>query len=267
YSQFLNLLIHNSCLRLSSIKRLGFAMNKELREKAIEAYLSQKEGFDWSGLMHYAQVLLGSRDDVQMGINSPKPDGEKFKQAQKEGKKYLENADIKIDPNRFRDNCAKMLESYIRKGVLHDSVQVKSMKAINWQDLTDKSISMAMVDPNKFFLLASMDLASEDQTGTFQMALAGLLINVVRAYLDSTGEAMTELLSSSKDSSLSPKSLACPVCGSVASISSIDESESSKSRGRKLFCACCGTAWPFETERCGLCGQTDPEKRDYLFFY
>lgn len=76
-------------------------MNKELREKAIDAYLSQKEGFDWSGLMHYAQALLGSRDEVEMGINAPKLDDEKFNQAQKEGKKYLEVADSKSIPNSF----------------------------------------------------------------------------------------------------------------------------------------------------------------------
>lgn len=239
-------------------------MNKHLRQQVINAYLSRKDGFDWSGLMRYAQAILSSRDEIEENITPPEFDVGKAKQAQKEGRTYLEVANIRIDPKEFRANCAKMLDAYIRNGVLHDPEQVESMKGIKWDDLTDRTISMAVVDPDEFFSLALLDLSKEKSDRAFKVVLAGLLISIVRSYLNSIGQAMTELLSHTDEVASSNKSLACPVCGTAATISAVKENAETRMGTKELFCACCGTAWPFERVRCGFCGQTNPDKLGYL---
>lgn len=240
-------------------------MSSKIRQKVIDAYLSRKDGFDWSGLMHYAQALLTSRDEVKNTMNFPEFDEAKARQALQEGKCYLQVANLRIDPRQFRDNCRKMFKLYIKNGLIHDPDQIKALEKINWEDLTDKTVSMAMVDPNDFFVRASMDLSTGEANDVFQLVLAGLLISVVRCYLNPTGEAMAKLFSSLDEKTSSDKPLTCPVCGSVASISAVKEYEEGKSSTRELFCACCGASWPFERIRCGLCGQTNPDKLNYVF--
>lgn len=239
-------------------------MNKKLRKHVIESYLNRKDGFKWAGLMQYAQALLDSLDELQKNLDAPKFRKEYAQLALKEKMSYLEVACIELDPKQFRVNCAKLLDIYIRNGALSGPEKIDLMRNVNWSDLEDDTISLATIDPNEFFDVATWDLGKNEPDETFPVVLAGLLIGVVRCYLNLIGQGMTEYLSKTDEVSSADKPLCCPVCGSSASLSGVKENAESKAGTRELFCSCCGTVWPFERIRCGLCGQTNPDELTYV---
>ncbi|MCD8339669.1 MAG: formate dehydrogenase accessory protein FdhE [Burkholderiales bacterium] len=238
-------------------------MDKTTRLNAIEDYKKKKDGFDWSGLMEYAGNVLSSRDEISTGIETPPFSKEKAEEALKEGVPYLKLEPVLIDPAQFRKKCEELEQLYIDKGLFHGAEQLQAVKKFDWDKLTDKTIGKAGVSPNDFFLDASKELCAEDEKIS-TILLAGLLVNVVRAYLNGTGEEMTEFLAHRDPVRTSNQPMKCPTCNEPATLGAVLEGVENSGNAKRLYCVCCGTVWPFERIRCAHCGNRNSSKLKYI---
>lgn len=240
-------------------------MTESLREKAIEGYLDRDDGVDWKGLMTYANSMFDVRDSIKPNLPSFKFDGEEARRLFNEHSAYLKALPLIIDPKDFRDNCRLLQKRFIETGVINEPHQIEMLNTLDWDKLPDEVIALAGKDPSELFERASSDLGIDAEDGESQSVLAGLFINIIRAYLKPVGEAMTDALTRLDEVAVRDKPLLCPTCGSVPAISSVSEVAGTQSNERKLFCSCCGTVWPFERVRCAYCGNTNSNKLKYIY--
>lgn len=245
-----------------SMQRATMAGKKE-RQAAVDYYRNLSGDFDWNALMDYTSGVLEARDAVEDAQSAPDFNEETARSAIASGSAYLKLSPQPIDSASFRKHCSDILEDFISRGIVHDE-QIEAMRHIEWDKLRDEVCALAGSDPNEFFIEAVPQLLGEKRSELAEVVLAGLLINVVRAYLGGCGTSMSGYLSSQNREEVPANSFKCPTCGQPASLSQIIDASEDCGHERRLFCACCGTAWPYERRRCGLCGQTDTDKLQYL---
>lgn len=236
---------------------------KKERSAAVGYYRNLAGDFDWNALMDYTSGVLEARDAVEDAQAPRVFSTETARRALLSQTAYLKLSSQTIDPVLFRAHCADILEDFINRGIVHDE-QIEAMRHIDWKALDDNVCLLAGSDPNEFFIEAVPLLLGEKRSELAEVVLAGLLINVVRAYLAGCGKSMTEYLSTQSFAEVSANSFKCPTCGQPASLSQVIDVSGEAVHERRLFCACCGTAWPYERIRCGLCGQRDGDKLQYL---
>ncbi|MBQ8829419.1 MAG: formate dehydrogenase accessory protein FdhE [Burkholderiaceae bacterium] len=239
-------------------------MNSQKRQEAFAYYRAQKGVLDWNPLMDYASKVLACRDRIEKQVQDVSFSKESAEQAIQSAKPYLQLCSLRIDSERFISDCIQLVESFIDSEIIHDE-QISEILAIDWNKLRSETIEKVGEDPNAFFDDAVLDLAGSSVTETQEVVLAGILINVVRAYLNPVGLKMTNLLSHEERDLFRKAPFLCPTCGGPASLAQVTNQENSFNHTRKLFCACCGTTWDYEKERCGLCGEFDGQKLDYIY--
>ncbi len=86
----------------------------------------------------------------------------------------------------------------------------------------------------------------------------------VSTYLSSLGVQMTEFVGHPGDLKVSDQPMTCPTCGQPPTLASLGNEGNIAGNSRKLFCACCGTVWPFERVRCAYCGTRNTNKLKYV---
>ena len=240
-------------------------MAETLREKAIEGYLQRNDGIDWRGLMTYANTMFDVRDSISVPQTTYSFNGTEARKLFDEHEPYLSVHPLSIDPEAFRENCKAIGLAFIDKGLITAPEHIDFVNSIDWSRLTDETIAIGGKDPSLFFEVANKDLGVSEDNADAQAVLAGLFINLLRAYLNPIGEEETEALRKLDEVSVRDKPLLCPTCGSRAAISSVREAEGTQSNERQLFCSCCGTVWPFERVRCAVCGSTNSDKLKYYY--
>ncbi len=238
-------------------------MNKALRKTGVHKYKNKIAGFDWCGLMDYATNVLNSRDKIAEGLPTPPFSKEKAEEAVKAEVPYLQYVPVPIDPATFRKKCAELEQLYIDKGVFHGIEQLEVVMKFDWEKLSDDTIAKAGVSPNEFFLGASNELCPGDDS-VASILLAGLLVNVVRAFLSGTGEEMTEFMSKQDKVRTSDQPSLCPTCGEPPTLAAVLEGQDNSGNARRLYCVCCGTVWPYERIRCAHCGTRNTTKLKYV---
>ena len=182
----------------------------------------------------------------------------------KEKVTYLSLKPVQIIPSEFRGHLNELVKEFLEQDIIHDEHNKSLLRSVDLAKLTDKTIELAGQDPNQFFLEAVNELQGEEKNELLQMILAGLLINAVRAYLNSIGTQMTEFLSHPADLKVSDQPRTCPTCGQPPTLASMGNEGNIAGHTRKLFCACCGTVWPFERVRCAYCGTRNTNKLKYV---
>lgn len=239
-------------------------MTNEKRKEVINTYRARKDSFDWNGLMDYANALLECRDRIQATVKPVAMDETVAAKAMKEKVPYLSLKPVQIIPTDFRGHLNELVKEFLEQEIIHDEHNKSLLRSVDLSKLTDETISLAGSDPNQFFLQAVEELQKEKKNELLQMILAGLLINAVRAYLNSVGVQMTEYLSQPADLKISEQPMTCPTCGQPPTIASMGNEGNTAGHSRKLFCACCGTVWPFERVRCAYCGTRNTNKLKYV---
>lgn len=234
------------------------------RKAAIAAYRNRKDSFDWNGLMDYADALLTARDKIEEGVTPVSLNEEIADKAIKEKVTYLSLCPVEIKPETFRGNLKLLIKEFLEQNIIHDEHNKSLLRDLDLSALTDATIALAGQDPNRFFISAVEELGGNNEDELFSIVLAGLLINALRPYLDNLGQEMTEYLSTPSDLKVSDSPKTCPTCGQPPSLAAMGKESNTMGHSRKLFCACCGTIWPFERVRCAFCGTRNTNKLKYV---
>jgi FdhE protein len=239
-------------------------MNLKRRQDAIAEYRARSGEMDWNALMDHAEAVLAARDRVEEQIPRAEFDAAKAREAVDTATPYLKLVPRRIDAADFRRFAAEILTSFTDKDIIQRE-HLDALGAVDWSRLTDETIAWAGINPDKFFINAIRELLGETPEEMAEVVLAGVLINVVRAYLDSVGEDMSEFLAREDEVTYEERPLRCPTCGQPASLSSVLEGSDKAGSARRLFCACCGTVWPFERIRCAGCGTRNSNQLEYVY--
>ncbi len=238
-------------------------MDKTNRRLAVEDYRSKKDGLDLSDLAKYADTILGCRDVIEDKVKNSEFSKADAETAVRTGVPYLQLHPEKIDPEQFRQACVYLNQAFVDKGIHVCPSHKEIAQSFKWDKLTDETIALAGVRPNDFFMAASEEVIDSDDPSA-DMVLAGVLISVVRAFLDGIGEEMTYYLSRQDEVKFKDLPMLCPTCGEAPALSSVLEGSDSSGSARRLFCYCCGTSWPFERVRCARCGSRNSNKLRYI---
>lgn len=178
----------------------------------------------------------------------------------------LSKAPISIDDVQLFGTC-KQIAEYMAEGAGLDGEVAESLRSIDWYKLVGKfDLKLAGSNPPEF---VEECLKNFDVFGIGPEVPASIVMMVVAFALRSHIQPAAEKLfaavpKETKESIAREHPLACPVCGSPAAASHVDAAKGMEGRGREQYCSMCGTSWPFERMRCGVCGTENAARLHYF---
>ncbi len=125
----------------------------------------------------------------------------------------------------------------------------------------DASATRAGSDPAAFAEAFADALAVEgaDEQAVHVGVIAAML--AVRALIDGPARKASEGLR--RIGAGDAHTLSCPVCGGDPALARIGDTDGVQGRGKELWCAQCGTTWPFDRVRCARCGTRNQGRLHY----
>lgn len=178
----------------------------------------------------------------------------------------LPKAPAPIDEVQFFGSCRAIAQHLVEHAGLDDEV-AKSLAELDWYKLVGKfDLDLAGRAPAEFVEACLKDF---DSLGIGSDVPANLVMMVVSFALRAHIQPVAERLFSAVPRSIaeSPQRehpLNCPVCGSPATASHVSMASGIDGRKREQYCSMCGTSWPFERMRCGVCGTENAARLHYF---
>ena len=142
-----------------------------------------------------------------------------------------------------------------------------ALRALDWYKLTGAfNLKLAGSNPPQFIEGCLKDF---DSFGIGPELPASVVMMVVafalRAHIQPAAEQLFAAVPKDvRESAQREHPLNCPVCGSPAVASHVDAASGIDGRSRHQFCSMCGTVWPFERMRCGVCGTENATRLHYF---
>ena len=178
----------------------------------------------------------------------------------------LAKAPAVIDKTRFFGTC-KRVSDYIADGAGLEEGVVEGLRALDWYKLVGQfDLKLAGSQPAEF---VEGCLKGFDAFGIGSDVPASIVMMVVsfalRAHLQPAAEQLFALVPKAvRAGARYEHPLSCPVCGSPATASHVAAASGIDGRSREQYCSMCGTVWPFERMRCGVCGTENATRLHYF---
>ena len=178
----------------------------------------------------------------------------------------LAKAPAAIDGTRFFGTCKRISEYLADNAALDDDV-AEALRTLDWYKLVAAfDLDLAGRAPAGF---VEHCLKEFDSFGIGPDVPASLVMMVVsfalRAHLQPVAERLYgEVSRDVKESHQHERPLNCPVCGCPAVASHVAVASGIDGRDRQQYCSMCGTSWPFERMRCGVCGTENASRLHYF---
>lgn len=178
----------------------------------------------------------------------------------------LSKAPATIDEVKFFGTCKQIGAYMADKAGLEDDV-AEALRSIDWYKLIGAfDLVLAGSNPPEFIESTLKDF---DKLGIGPELPASVVMMIVafalRAHIQPAAEKLfASVPKATKDTHQHERPLACPVCGSPAVASHVAAANGIDGRDREQFCSMCGTVWPFERMRCGVCGTENSTRLHYF---
>ena len=237
-------------------------MNMLFAERAAQAYEQTLDELDRARLAFF----MGLWKVMKAGEASAKEQLEYYELPAQEAvrelwfayKPVLLKYPVALDRKVFLEQFVALRDYVIEANHLAPD-HAKALKALNVEGkFTEELVELAGRNPQEFVSELVAKLLKDQLEPVAYMA--GLLaMQALRVQLEPIAAELEKMLPNGELVNHHPT--ACPVCGSLPSLSRIGGVESpTEGRGKSLHCEQCGTTWDFERIRCARCGETDPEK-------
>lgn len=241
-------------------------MDLKAMERAIAAYAPLGNDADRARLEFFAglyrlQDEWANRVVAECGY--PAPAAEQVEAWYWSREAAFTHVPVPIDPALFAQTLADMADYLAANAGLEDATSA-GLKACDWKEFCNKAdLGLAGRDPAAF---VEMCLSEVDAFGVGADTPAALFAMVVtfalRAWLLKPAETVMAVAPDDRTNHDCP--LDCPVCGTPAAASFVGESAGTDGKGRMQYCAACGSLWPFERIRCGVCGTQNQRRLHYF---
>ncbi|MBM6998740.1 formate dehydrogenase accessory protein FdhE [bacterium] len=167
----------------------------------------------------------------------------------------LGSAPVRIDAADFAQTLASVAR-YVTAGAGLDEQAAHAIASLDWDAVAARAdLALAGADPAAF---VEAVLGAPEKLGIPAEVPGGLLgtilVSALRPHLQPAAEVIAAAYSKVEDPHGYSAPLDCPVCGSPATASWVGDAAGTSGRGRKQYCATCGTQWDFDRIRCDNCG-------------
>ncbi|WP_080797480.1 formate dehydrogenase accessory protein FdhE [Arabiibacter massiliensis] len=228
-------------------------MNLKAIDAALAAYRPQLDDADNARLAFFRE--LWAVQDAAARESAPAydvPADDDLRAWGRAGEAVLAHAPVAVGADALAGALEALAGVLAEHGGFADSVN-EALARTKWDRIVAASpLELAGGDPaayvEAFEGLLADDGMSDDaaQVGAMAATLA------LRALLD--GAAASVAAAREKACANDPKPVRCPVCGAPAALARVGAADVAQGGGKELWCAQCGSAWPFERVRCGRCG-------------
>ena len=244
-------------------------MNLRAIAEAVEAYKQGASEADCARLdffMGLFEIQQARADEVGASLDFEPLAREVAEQAYKDFTPLLAKAPVAIEPVMFFGTCKRIGDYLADNAGLDDSV-ADGLRAVDWYKLVGMfDLKLAGSAPAEFVEACLVDfdafgIGSDVPSSIVMMVVAFAL----RAHIQPAAELLFGMVS--KDVAQSAQRehpLLCPVCGSPAAASHVAAASGIDGRDREQYCSTCGTSWPFERMRCGVCGNENAARLHYF---
>lgn len=244
-------------------------MNLKLVHDAVDAYKAKASESDAARLSFFEGLFTIQQERADELCAAKDYSGLSIEDAEASYialEPLLEKAPVEIDETSFFGTCNKIADYLAENAGLEDSVRV-ALQEIDWYKFVGKlDLALAGSKPPEFIEESlkgfdSFDISPEAPASIVMMVVAFAL----RCHIQPAAEKLFGQVS--KKIAASPQRehpLCCPICGSPATASQVDIASGIDGRSRKQYCSMCGTIWPFERMRCGVCGTENASRLHYF---
>jgi FdhE protein len=244
-------------------------MDMRIIHEATEAYKKDASPADEARLGFFEGLFEIQRERAEEAAESMEFDGLAAEEADAAYLAYeplLGKAPASIDEVKFFGTCKQIADYMAENAGLEEDV-ASALRAVDWYKLVGSfDLELAGSNPPEFIEGALKDfdglgIGSELPASVVMMVVAFAL----RAHIQPKAEKLFASVSKkTKDTHQHERPLACPVCGSPAVASHVAAANGIDGRDREQFCSMCGTVWPFERMRCGVCGTENATRLHYF---
>ena len=247
----------------------GFPMHLTLVHDAVDAYKIGASAADKARLAFFEglfEIQQERADALASGSSYEGLSHEDAEAAYIAFEPMLEKAPVAIERVAFFGAC-KQIADHLADNAGLDGDTAKALREVDWYKIAGKlDLELAGSKPPEFIEESlkefdSLDIGPEVPASIVMMVVAFAL----RCHLQPAAEQLFNAVS--KETRESPQRehpLLCPVCGSPAAASHVDAASGIDGRPRNQYCSMCGTIWPFERMRCGVCGTENASRLHYF---
>ncbi len=244
-------------------------MNLLLVHDAIEAYKREASEADAARLDFFEGLFKLQQeraDGVSDGLEYEGLPAEEAEAAYLAFEPMLEKAPVTIDEVKFFGTCMRIADYFVENAGLEPDV-AEALAAIDWYKLVAKfDLKRAGSKPPEFIEACLKDFDSFGIGGEVPSSLVMMVVSfALRAHVQPAAEKLFDAVPKDiKNSAQREHPLTCPVCGSHAVASHVAAGVGIDGRAREQYCSMCGTVWPFERMRCGVCGTENASRLHYF---
>lgn len=243
-------------------------MDLKLIDEAVAAYKKDASESDTARLEFFRKLyeIQQNRADAIATADGyeplPERDGD---QDYIDAVPLLSQRSCPIDSTEFAQTCSDIAQHMADNAGLEDDV-AKALRTLDWSDFCNKAdLEKAGSMPPLF---VEDCLRSFDDFGVDAAVPANIFMMVVsfaiRAHIQDVAAKAYAAVSDDAKTGNHARPLVCPVCGAPASLSVVESGVGIDGRARTQYCGTCGTAWPFDRLRCGVCGTQNPSHLHYF---
>lgn len=244
-------------------------MNLTLVHDAVDAYRANASESDAARLSFFEGLLTIQQeraDELAADMDYEGLSAEEAEASYIALEPLLEKAPVEIDQTKFFGTCSKIAEHMASNAGLDESV-CSALREIDWYKFVGKlDLALAGSKPPEFIEACLRDFDTFDISSNAPASIVMMVVAfALRCHIQPAAEKLFGLVPAKTTGSPQREHpLCCPVCGSPAAASQVDAASGIHGRGRKQYCSMCGTMWPFERMRCGVCGTENASRLHYF---
>lgn len=242
-------------------------MNLRTIAEAVEAYKDGASASDAARLDFFEGLfkLQQKRSDEVAPQALDDLDVDALNEAYGMSSTLLELVPAKIDTGEFAETCAQVA-AHLSEGAGLDGEVADTLAAFDWAAFVEKlDLEKAGSQPPEF---VEDCLKGFDAFGVDASLSASIIMMVVsfalRAHIQQVAARLFAAVGKDVKEGSRLRPVNCPVCGSPAALSHVAMAAGIDGRDREQFCSMCGTTWPYDRMRCGVCGSDNPSRLHYF---
>ena len=243
-------------------------MNLRTISEAVEAYGQDAPEADKARLEFFEELFKIQQERSDELSGESKYEGiavDEAEDAYFADEPMLLKAPVTFEAKGFATTCERVAE-HLAGHVGLDEAVVAALGEFNWAEFCAKlDLEQAGANPPQFVEDCLQDF---DRFGVDAALPASIVMMVVsfalRAHLQAPAAKLFKSVSKKALKGNRVKPVNCPVCGSPAALSHVAMQAGIDGRQREQYCSMCGTVWPFDRMRCGVCGVDNPTRLHYF---
>jgi FdhE protein len=233
-------------------------INLKLIDTAIRNVESTEDDNDSRRLAFFRdiwQAWFDTDKDLDLSINV---NADNLKECIDNSTPYISEYPIEISRDEYISTLDSITKVIISNENAGDDLKA-ALKDVDWKDainsLSDESFALSGKCPEGLIKA----LGDNEEISDAILIVAALAL---RPYLGKVADAVKPEYETLNIKANHP--VACPVCGSRASVARVGKTKHSQGRGKELYCQTCGFTWDFERVRCAVCGTRNQQKLHYF---